>query len=340
MVAHRRDRGAKRVAMTHQPVESGRGAAFTPQPSAEPRRLWLDLGWLFVLILTFGTTLSLDALGVLNYAWSLLLWAIPIAYLVPLFATVTSQGTGRRRKALALCIAMIVGLGIVLDFLLGHLTLIFPGCEIEGKYLHCIRGEVPVEELMFYALGPAAMVLAYACADERWLAAYNPPDDLLDLKLLQISRPIAMTAVVTAVALLAVWQIRGAFPIYATFLAAGALLPALVLYRAVGGLVNWPAYAVTTLYVALTSVVWEATLALPREWWGYNMTGMLAQIDAWSTPHPFPLEAAFVWIVAPFSCVLTYEFAKAFMHHPSPSTRDALLGGRDHAVRIPPHRTR
>jgi hypothetical protein len=299
------------------------------------RKLWLDLGWLIVLTITFGTTLVLDALGVLNYAWSLLLWGIPIAYLAPLFAMLTREGTGRRRKALLLTVVLIVTLGVVLDFLLGHLTLVFPGCETEGKYLHCIGGEVPVEELLFYALGPVAIVLAYACADERWLAAYNPADDLLDVKLLQISPPIVLTALGAAIFLTVVWQIKGAFPTYATFLAAGSLLPSMFLYRAIGRLVNWPAFAVTTLYVALTSVIWEVTLALPRGWWGYKMEGMLAQINAWSSPHPFPVEAAFVWIAAPFSSVLIYEFAKAFMHHPSRSTRDALLGPRGTARRHP-----
>ena len=56
------------------------------------------------------------------------------------------------------------------------------------------------------------------------------------------------------------------------------------------------------------------------------MQGMLGAIGAWSHPEPFPIEAAFVWMAAPFSSVLTYEFAKAFIYHPSPSSRIALLG--------------
>lgn len=289
------------------------------------RTLWLDLGWLVVLVMTFATTLTLDAFGVLNYFWSLLLWAIPIAYLMPLFLTLTRNGSGRRRKALLLSAGLITTLGVVLDFLLGDLTLVFPGCEIPGKYLYCINGEIPVEELLFYAAGPVAMVLAYACADERWLDAYNPQDNLVDLKLLQISPPLVVTAVFVVGVLAAVWWIKGTFPTYATFLAGGALLPALFLYRAIGDLVNWPAFAVTTLFVAVTSVIWEVTLAIPRAWWGYKMEGMLGAVTAWSSPHPFPIEAAFVWVAAPFSSVLMYEFAKAFMHHPLPS-RAALLG--------------
>jgi hypothetical protein len=101
------------------------------------RTLWLDLGWLVVLVMTFATTLTLDAFGALNYFWSLLLWAIPLAYLMPLFLTLTRDGSGRRRRALLLSAGLITTLGVVLDFLLGDLTLVFPGCDIPGKYLYC-----------------------------------------------------------------------------------------------------------------------------------------------------------------------------------------------------------
>jgi hypothetical protein len=84
---------------------------------------------------------------------------------------------------------------------------------------------------------------------------------------------------------------------------------------------------VTTLYVMLTSVVWEVTLAIPREWWGYEPSGMMGlTIAAWSRGDAiFPVEAAVVWLFAPFSSILTYEFAKALTHHPRPP-RAALFG--------------
>lgn len=51
-------------------------------------------------------------------------------------------------------------------------------------------------------------------------------------------------------------------------------------------------------------------------------------VAAWSHGADiFPVEAAAVWIFAPFSSILTYEFAKALAHHPG-STQDALFGAR------------
>lgn len=297
------------------------------------RTFWLNLGWLVVLVVTVAVPLGVDAAGRLTYFTSLVLWGIPILYLWPVFHMITAEGTGRRRRALRRTAGTIVGLGIVLDFLLGYLTLRFPGCaEPAGSspYVWClpaVGGAVPVEELLFYAMGPLAIVLVYACADELWLSRYNPQDNLIDLKLIQVSPRLALVAAAAAVAALVLWRVNGTFPTYFVFLSAGALLPAVFLYRAIGGLTNWPAFALTTLYVMVTSLIWEVTLAIPREWWGYNPAGMVGvTIAAWSRGDAiFPVEAAVVWLFAPFSSVLTYEFAKALTHHPR-ATRVALFG--------------
>jgi len=300
------------------------------------RSFWLDLGWLVILVVTIGVPLGLDAAGRLTYFTSLVLWGIPILYLWPVFNAITAAGTGRRRKALRWTAGTIAGLGIVLDFLLGYLTLRFPGCDAPpgtGPYVLClpaVGGMVPLEELLFYAMGPVAIVLAYACADERWMDRYNPPDDLLNLKLIQISPRLGIVAAAAAVTALVLWRVNGTFPTYFAFLSAGAILPAMFFYRAVGNLTNWPAFAVTTLYVLVTSIIWEVTLAIPRLWWGYEPSGMIGvTIGAWSRGEAiFPVEAAAVWLFACFSSVLTYEFAKAFAHHPR-NTKAALFGAAD-----------
>lgn len=297
------------------------------------RTFWLNLGWLIMLAVTIATPLALDAAGRLTYFTSLGLWAIPILYLWPVFNTITADGTGRRRRALYSSAGMIIGLGVVLDFVFGHLTFRFPGCgepPDTRPYLLClpaVGGSVPIEELLFYAMGPVAMVLVYACADEQWLSRYNPKDNLLDLKLIQLSPRLAIVAAAAAVASLVFWRVNGTFPTYFAFLAAGAILPAMFLYRTIGHLTNWPAFAVTVLYVLVTSLIWEVTLAIPRRWWSYEPSGMIGlTITAWSRGDAvFPVEAAVVWLAAPFSTVLAYEFTKALMHHPR-ATRLALFG--------------
>lgn len=291
----------------------------------------MNVGWLFILISVFAVPLALDAFDRLTYFSSLTMWLLPVAYLLRLFLQITADGTGRRRRALAWTIGSIVFLGIVLDFVFGHAILRFEGCDaVPSPYVYClpaIGSRIPVEELLFYALGPTAIVLVYACADEFWMDKYNPPDNLIDAQLIQPSRSLLVTATVAGVLIVGVWIVRGRPPVYAVFLAVGALLPTVFLYRYVHTLVNWPAFAATSLYVTLTSVVWEVTLAIPRDWWGYVGDGTLGMsIAGWSTPSSdFPVEAAFVWLCAPFSSILTYEFAKALTHHPR-STRHALFG--------------
>ena len=297
------------------------------------RTFWLNLGWLVMLVVTVAVPLGLDASGHLTYFTSLTLWGIPIFYLWPVFIAITAGGTGRRRRALRWTAGTIVVLGIVLDFVLGYKTLRFPGCSQPSgvsPYVWClpaVRARIPIEELLFYAMGPVAMVLVYACADELWLSRYNPRDDLLDLKLIQLSPPLMATAAGAALMALVLWRVNGNFPTYFVFLSAGAILPAMFLYRAVGNLTNWPAFAVTTLYVIVTSLIWEVTLAIPRQWWGYEPSGMIGlTIAAWSRGDAiFPVEAVAVWLFAPLSSILTYEFAKALTHHPR-TTRVALFG--------------
>jgi len=298
---------------------------------------FLDFAWLALLIATFAVPLSLDQWGRLTYATSLVMWGLPILVLWRAFWRITVDGRGRRRRALIGTVLFIVVPGLILDFLLGHQTLRFPGCAQpppgSATYLVClpaVGGRIPIEEVFFYAMGPAAMVLVYACCDEHWLVKYNPPDQLLNVRLVVLSPRLAFLAAAALASAVALWVWRGHFPTYYTFLVLGALLPAMFLYRQVAHFVNWPAFAVTSLCVIVTSLIWEVTLAIPRGWWGYEPTGMLGiWIDAWSAgpDRRFPIEAAFVWLGGSFSTVLSYEFAKAFTHHPG-TTRDAILGPR------------
>src|SRR5687767_13499758 len=209
------------------------------------RTFWLNLGWLVMLVVTVAVPLGLDAAGRLTYFTSLVFWGIPILYLWPVFNAITAEGTGRRRRALRWTAGTIVVLGIILDFVLGYLTLRFPGCSEppgSGPYVWClpaVGGRIPVEELLFYAMGPVALVLVYACADERWLSRYNPPDDLRDLKLIQVSPRLVLGAAAAALIALVLWRVNGTFPTYFVFLSAGAFLPAVFLYRTIGSLTNW-----------------------------------------------------------------------------------------------------
>ena len=114
-------------------------------------------------------------------------------------------------------------------------------------------------------------------------------------------------------------------PAYYTFLVVLALTPAILLFSCIREHVNWRAFGVTTLYVLLTSLIWEATLAVPRHWWGYKPSAMLGvYVNAWTREPswPFPIEAVFVWVACPFSCILTYEYVKFRKYPREPDEAD------------------
>ena len=114
------------------------------------RAFWLNLGWLVMLVLTVAVPLGLDAVGRLTY-----FWPRPVGYSDSLpvagFQSAHGGGTGRRRRALRYSVGTIVVLGIVLDFVLGFLTLRFPGCNgpaSSSPYLWClpaVHGRIPIE---------------------------------------------------------------------------------------------------------------------------------------------------------------------------------------------------
>jgi hypothetical protein len=285
-----------------------------------------DLDWLGLFLASWVAPLALDTAIGLTYFTSLLFWLVPTLLLLPRFLHYTDPG-GRRRRALRITILQIAALGIVLDFVLGRYVLQFDTVNPQ-RYVLWLR-DVPLEEVLFYAMAPIAILLVYAWCDEYWVAEYNPVKQRLAAAAAKKPLVLSIRALALASALEALglylkrrWDPAGPIvPVYYTFLVVGAFVPAWLFFNSIGPLVNWRAFGVTTLYVLFTSLVWEATLALPREWWGYQRRAMIGYfVGAWSSKTvSFPLEAAIVWVCAPFSCILTYEAVKHWQYRRRPT---------------------
>jgi hypothetical protein len=284
-----------------------------------------NVNWLIVLIASWAIPVYWPK----SYLFSLVFWVLPIVVLLPDFLAETDSASGRRRRALLYSSLSIVILGIVLDFGFGRWILTFKA----DWYLFRVSG-IPIEEVFFYVLGPIAMLLVYAWGDEHWLKKYNESTARLEYMrasppLLQFSPPIIGLALALLAAAIAVTSYNVghlAVPLYATFLIVTAFVPAIGLYRSVGDFVNWRAFGATEMWVIGTSLAYEVTLAIPLGWWGYQPEATMGVFIArWSSPLSlFPVEAVAVWIAAPFSCVLTYEWVKAYLHHPAPTLRAKL----------------
>jgi hypothetical protein len=275
-------------------------------------RRFRELDWLVLFLASWIAPLAFDAAIGLKYWSSLLFWLVPVNVLAPRFFAYTDAG-GRRRRAFMLATASITGLGLILDFVFGSRILRFD--DRPDQYVKLITAAflaepIPIEEVFFYLLGPIAVLLVYAWNDEYFLAAYNPvaarQRDAPGFTFIRFSAGALIWAVVllaTGLAARAYWSPgAGWFPLYYSFLIIGAVAPAMVLFRAVANYVNWRAFAITTLYVILTSLVWEVLLALPRHWWGYKPAGMIGLwVRSFSTDAEWalPIEAVIVWIVTP-----------------------------------------
>jgi len=288
------------------------------------RARFRELDWLWLFLSSWVLPFVIDFRYPLTYFLSLAFWFVPTLILLPRFLEYTDRN-GRRRSALLFTTIAIVGLGILLDCVFGGTILQFdetPTATYVGWFrIRSLGVAVPIEEFLFYTMAPITILLVYAWADEYWLALYSarkereairPSDRAIHLS----PGTIAVAAVIFVVGVL-VFRSNPArtswLPPYFAFLVAFALLPPAALFRKMRQFVNWPAFGVTAMYVFMTSLIWEATLAVPRQWWGYKPGAMLGlSVDAWTRDPkwPFPLEAVLVWVACPFICILVFEYVK------------------------------
>jgi hypothetical protein len=298
-----------------------------------------ELDWLGLFLVSWFGPLVWDNAYHLTYFSSLMFWLLPTVLLLPRFLRLTDPG-GRRRRALTLATVQIVALGVLLDYVFGRIILDFSGEYILGKPFG-----VPIEEVLFYAMGPIAMLLVYVWCDEYWLNAYNPTQERTafaqtNSRRVAVSKKAVLAGVLAeAIGLVAKrhFDPAGPFlPAYFTFLVAFALIPAIFFFEITSRFVNWRAFGVVTLYAIVTSIIWEPTLAIPRLWWGYQQRAMIGySVVAWSSQTPFPIEACAVWVAAPFACILVYEFMKQreYQRRPGkPTVTPAADGLGDHAA--------
>jgi hypothetical protein len=120
-------------------------------------------------------------------------------------------------------------------------------------------------------------------------------------------------------------------PLYFTFLLLTAYLPLILFWGSVRPLVHWQALSFTVLYTLVTSIVWELSLGLPLQWWGYQKSAMMGLwVQAWqrSVRADLPVEAVSVWLVAPFAAVFFFEIIRALHYHPAKGLRGKLFGPR------------
>lgn len=268
-----------------------------------------------------------------GYTISLLLYLVPIATLVTWFLRKNPSGT-IRRTAFWWTVGLLAPAGFVLDLVFGNLFFSFPNAEATLQiflpgYSFATGGlvyDLPIEEFIFYASGFIAILLVYIWCNEVWVPAYGGADYDNTAQhpayLIQLHWHSAVYGLIALAAALAhkklyapvseLGDYREGFPLYFAFLMAAALLPSMLLYRTARPFINWRAFSVTLLWVLLTSLLWEATLASPFGWWRYDHKWMMGlHVNAWAD---LPVEAAILWVAVTYTTTIVYETIKLALH--------------------------
>jgi hypothetical protein len=287
---------------------------------------WIVVGMAAVLVLPASLTLltvEQPRPGVdpalnptpLGYTWSLLLFVVPMVVIGWWFFR--HPGYTLQKRAFWLTVGILSPLGILLDLLFGRKFFTFLNREATLQVdIPAVGGGVPIEELVFYLTGFILVLLLYIWADELWLGAYNIPDYAtaasgVDRLVRFDPRSLVVGVVLLAGAVLCKRFIAAepeGFPWYFTYLVVVAVVPSVGLFRSVEPFINWRAFSLTFFLMLLVSLLWEATLGVPYEWWNYNHEAMMGIfIDGWTN---LPIEAVCVWFAVTYTSVLLYETIK------------------------------
>ena len=265
-----------------------------------------------------------------GYTWSLLLFIVPLVVIG--FWFVPAEGVEIPRRAFWRTIGVLVPLGFGLDFFFAQRFFVFFN---SGATLRigapALGAPVPVEEYIFYFAGFLCVLLLYVWLDEYWLAAYNVPDYAGESE--KISRLFRFhpTSAIVGVALIVMAVVfkklfspsPDGFPGYFTVLVIGGFVPAVSFFPTARPFINWRAFSLTLFFVLLVSMLWEATLAVPYQWWGYRPEQMMGlSIGAWAG---LPIEAVCVWIAVTYGTVIVFEVFKLWQASGKTAKR-AFLG--------------
>jgi hypothetical protein len=265
-----------------------------------------------------------------GYTWSLLLFIVPIVAIF--FWFVPGEQIRIPKLAFWRTIGVLAPLGCALDFFFANSLFVYPNRQATlGIGAPALGGPVPVEEYVFYLTGFIAVLLIYVWLSEYWLAAYNTESYVGDAKalhrLIQFHPASAVLGILLIVAAVLFKKLASpvpaGWPWYWIVLVAGGFVPSITFFPTARPYINWRAFSLTVFFIVLVSLVWEATLAVPYGWWGYQPRPMMGVfIGAWAG---LPLEAVCVWIAVAYGTVIVFEIVKLWKASGKPA-RQAFTG--------------
>ena len=272
-----------------------------------------------------------------GYTWSLLIFIIPVLVLLWHFLV---DWSGRLdKRAFGIGVGAFAVSGSLLDVALGNAFFNFPNKNaVLGIFLPGWKSgtgwvfSLPVEEFVFYVSGNLFTLLVYLWGTHVWFSRYNCHDYLsLPRDTRRMVQPHWGSAIYAGVLIAGAIVLKkmlppplnNGFPGYFIFEVCVLFGPTFVLFHSVKRLINWRAMSLSIVMMWLLSVIWEATLAIPYGWWGFNKEMMLGFfLWGWSD---LPVEEVVLWTLAPWVTSMVYESVRLFVNSQN-TTRETLLG--------------
>jgi hypothetical protein len=250
-----------------------------------------------------------------GYSWSLLLFIVPIAVVGGWF--LPSEKVSIPKRAFWLTLALLVPVGFGLDFFFANRFFVYHNAGATlGIGAPALGGAIPIEEYVFYFTGFLAVLLLYVWCGEYWLGAYNVPDYPGESR--KLGRLLGFHASSLAIGLALIGAALlykklfspypDGWPGYFIALVIGSTIPSIGLFATARRFINWRAFSLTLFMILLISMFWEATLAVPYGWWGYQPKQMIGLfVGAWAG---LPIEAVAVWLSVTYTTTIVYEVLK------------------------------
>ena len=253
-----------------------------------------------------------------GYTWSLSLWVVPMLAILTWL-----RGHPQYKqpwRSFWSTVGLLVPMGVLLDLVFGNTFFTFPNSGatlqifawgydlVSGTWLR----NIPIEEFGFYFFGVAVALLMYLWADMVWFCRYHPRGRFghpVEPPRVALHWPSALIGVALIVLATMYKKLLSpdpcGFPGYFTFLVAAAFIPSALLFDSVQSKINWHAFSFSALVMFTLSMLWEATIAFPYEWWGYKPHMMIGEfIAAW---NGLPVEEPFLWLLVSFAVVIVFE---------------------------------
>jgi hypothetical protein len=260
-----------------------------------------------------------------GYTWSLTLFVLPVIVLGCWLA--------RRREsriqnlAFWITTAFVALSGVLLDTFFALTFFKFPnrgavlGTDFYGySFTDGWQRRIPVEEIGFYVFGALAVLLTYVWGDEFWFGAYNVDDasrrqararDLFSFHPASAIFGVFILILGLLFKKFGPHSYHEGFPGYFFFLTSVALTPSIVFFPVASTYINWRAFSLGLLFILLVSLFWEATIAVPYQWWDFQDKEMLGlRINGFSG---LPIEEPTLWFGVTWATVIMYETVYTFL---------------------------